>query len=89
MSKLSLKKKLILVTGFSGAGHSTALKILEDYGYTAVDNLPLALVDPLIALEVETGGRFIAIGLDVRTTGFGAEAVARLVQNLSKRFDNR
>ena len=86
MSKLSLKKKLILVTGFSGAGHSTALKILEDYGYTAVDNLPLALVDPLVALEVETSGRFIAIGLDVRTTGFGAEAVARLVQNLSKRF---
>ena len=44
--------KLVLVTGVSGAGHSTALKILEDYGFTAVDNLPLALVDPLIALEV-------------------------------------
>ena len=56
--------KLVLLTGVSGAGHSTALKILEDYGFTAVDNLPLALVDPLIALEVETGGRSIAIGLD-------------------------
>ena len=55
-------KKLVLVTGVSGAGHSTALKILEDHGFTAVDNLPLALVDPLIALEVETGGRSIAIG---------------------------
>ena len=42
--------KLVLVTGVSGAGHSTALKIMEDYGFTAVDNLPLALVDPLIAL---------------------------------------
>ena len=78
--------KLVLVTGVSGAGHSTALKILEDYGFTAVDNLPLALVDPLIALEVETGGRSIAIGLDVRTSGFGADAVARLVKNLAKRL---
>ena len=76
--------KLVLVTGVSGAGHSTALKILEDYGFTAVDNLPLALVDPLIALEVETGGRLI--GLDVRTSGFGADAVARLVKNLAKRL---
>ena len=79
-------KKLVLVTGVSGAGHSTALKILEDYGFTAVDNLPLALVDPLIALEVETGGRSIAIGLDARTSGFGADAVARLVKNLAKRL---
>ena len=78
--------KLVLVTGVSGAGHSTALKILEDYGFTAVDNLPLALVDPLIALEVETGGRSIAIGLDARTSGFGADAVARLVKNLAKRL---
>ena len=78
--------KLVLVTGVSGAGHSTALKILEDYGFAAVDNLPLALVDPLIALEVETSGRSIAIGLDVRTTGFGADAIARLVKNLAKRL---
>jgi UPF0042 nucleotide-binding protein len=78
--------KLVLVTGVSGAGHSTALKILEDYGFTAVDNLPLALVDPLIALEVETGGRSIAIGLDARTSGFKADAVAHLVHNLGKRL---
>ena len=86
MSKFTSTIKVVLVTGVSGAGHSTALKILEDYGFTAVDNLPLALVDPLIALEVETGGRSIAIGLDARTSGFGAEAVARLVQNLANRL---
>ncbi len=86
MSKAKPPVRLVLVTGVSGAGHSTALKILEDYGFTAVDNLPLALVDPLIALEVETGGRSIAIGLDVRTSGFGAKAVARLVNNLYRRL---
>ena len=59
MPKAEPPIKLVLVTGVSGAGHSTALKILEDYGYAAVDNLPLALVDPLIALEVETLDAFI------------------------------
>jgi len=87
MGTLDSAKKLVLVTGVSGAGHSTALKILEDYGFAAVDNLPLALVDPLVALEVETSGRAIAIGLDARTSGFSAVAVKRLVQNLRKRLD--
>ena len=89
MSKVEPLIKLVLVTGVSGAGHSTALKILEDYGFTAVDNLPLALVDPLIALEVEAGGRPIAIGLDARTSGFEANAVGRLVHNLAKSLGDR
>ena len=54
--------KLILVTGASGAGLSTALKILEDRGLQVVDNLPTALIDPLVALEVESAGRQLAIG---------------------------
>ena len=86
MSQADPTVKLVLVTGVSGAGHSTALKILEDYGFAAVDNLPLALVDPLIALEVETARRSIAIGLDARTSGFEVDAVARLVQNLVRRL---
>ena len=80
------KPKLILVTGASGAGLSTALSILEDAGLTAVDNLPLALIDNLVALEVESGGRSLAIGLDARTTGFSADAVETLVRNLRRRF---
>lgn len=78
--------KLILVTGASGAGLSTALSILEDAGLMAVDNLPLALIDNLVALEVETGGRSLAIGLDARTTGFSADAVETLVRNLRRKF---
>ena len=78
--------RLILVTGAAGAGLSTALNILEDAGITAVDNLPLAMIDTLVALEVETGGRSLAIGLDVRTTGFSPEAVETLVRNLRRKF---
>src|SRR5690606_19965122 len=37
------RPQVLLVTGLSGAGHTTALKILEDIGYEAVDNLPLSL----------------------------------------------
>ena len=81
--------KLVLVTGVSGGGHSTALKILEDHGFTAIDNLPLALVDPLIALEVETAGRRIAIGLDARTSGFSKSALDTLTRNLRKRLGSR
>ena len=81
--------RLVLVTGVSGAGHSTALKILEDHGFAAVDNLPLALVDPLIALEVETGGRQIAIGLDARSSGFSKTALDTLTRNLRKRLGDQ
>ena len=81
--------RLILVTGVAGAGLSTALNILEDVGIMAVDNLPLAMIDSLVALEVESGGRSLAIGLDVRTTGFSPEAVETLVRNLRRKFGAR
>ena len=80
------RQRLILVTGASGAGLSTALNILEDCGIKAVDNLPLAMIDSLVALEVETGGRSLAMGLDARTTGFSEEATETLVRNLRKKF---
>jgi len=78
--------RLILVTGASGAGLSTALDILEDGGIKAVDNLPMAMIDTLVALEVETGGHSLVIGLDVRTTGFSASAMDTLVRNLRRKF---
>lgn len=81
--------RLILVTGAAGAGLSTALNILEDSGIKAVDNLPLAMIDTLVAMEVETGGRSLAIGLDARTTGFSVQAVETLVGNLRRKFPDQ
>ena len=86
MQTIPESKKLILITGTSGAGLSTALKILEDLGIKAVDNIPLALIDQLVALEVETAGRQLAVGLDARTSGFSAESVGRLAANLRDRL---
>lgn len=63
---------IILVTGLSGAGKSTALKALEDLGYEAVDNLPLVLLPPLLVPDMQAR---LAIGIDVRTRAFSPRRV--------------
>jgi RNase adapter protein RapZ len=78
--------QLVCVTGRSGAGHSTALRFLEDAGFSSVDNVPLALVDQLTSLVIETEQRKLAIGIDLRTSGFDADGVKRLAENLRSRF---
>lgn len=81
--------QLVIVIGQSGSGHSTALDILEDADFNAVDNLPLALVDQLVALAVETQKSRLAIGVDLRTAGFEAETVIRLITNLKSSMQDR
>jgi len=88
MGTIPQTTKLIIVTGTSGSGLSTTLKILEDFGAKVVDNVPLALIDQLVALEVETAEHQLAVGLDARTSGFSAKAVHRLVTNLRRRFED-
>ena len=56
-------KKIIIVTGLSGAGKTTALNILEDMGFYTIDNLPLGLEKSLIEIDLEK----IAVGIDIRT----------------------
>ena len=68
--------RVLLVTGMSGAGKTSALKALEDMGYEAVDNVPLSLLNSLVAPAGGGRGardvqRPIAIGVDIRTRGFG------------------
>ena len=81
--------QLVIVIGQSGSGHSTALNIMEDANFTAVDNLPLALMDQLVALSVETENTKLAIGVDLRTAGFDPMAVIRLVTNLKSAMHDR
>ena len=60
---------VLLVTGMSGAGRSSALKVLEDLGFEAVDNLPLRLIGALAAQGPEPG-RGLAFGIDIRSRDF-------------------
>lgn len=67
-------QEIILVTGMSGAGRSTALKLLEDLGYEAIDNLPLALLPLLIHQNaVDQLHVPLAIGIDVRAHDFHSD----------------
>ncbi|MGF6906775.1 RNase adapter RapZ [Fusobacterium sp. PH5-44] len=56
-------KEIVIVTGLSGAGKSSAINILEDLGYYAVDNLPC----DIIPFFLKTSREKIALGLDIRT----------------------
>ncbi|MCR5107060.1 MAG: RNase adapter RapZ [Lachnospiraceae bacterium] len=67
--------RFVVVTGMSGAGKSTALKMLEDFGYYCVDNLPVPLI-PMFSDLVMTQGSEVekaAIGVDVRTSNTFSE----------------
>lgn len=61
--------RFVIVSGMSGAGKSSALKMLEDAGYFCVDNLPLALLKPLVKMthSDETEVNQVAIGVDMRS----------------------
>ncbi|MBT5911437.1 MAG: RNase adapter RapZ [Rhodospirillaceae bacterium] len=69
-----IKQEVVLVTGLSGAGRSTCLNILEDYGFEAVDNIPLNFIPALLAngssQSTANKNLKIAIGIDARTRNF-------------------
>lgn len=79
--------RLVLVTGPSGAGRSTAIHALEDLGFEAIDNLPLRLV-PLL-LDGPAPTRPLALGMDPRNREFSAEGLLELIDTLSGRADTQ
>lgn len=79
-------RRLLLITGMSGAGKSTTLKALEDLGYEAVDNLPLSLLENLVGLQA-AAVRPMAIGVDIRTRDFGVEPLIQEIDGFIRRPD--
>ena len=79
------QQSILLVTGLSGAGMSTALRALQDLGWEVVDNLPIRLLGPLLATPQTSGEsseRPLALGIDSRTRGFSADNVVRSIKRL-------
>jgi len=76
---------VVVVTGMSGAGRTTMINALEDLGYEAMNNFPLALFEALIEPVVGTPAP-IAIGVESRTRGFSARALTETVDELRTRW---
>lgn len=78
--------RFVIVSGMSGAGKSTALKMLEDSGYFCVDNLPVLLIQEFadITYNPETKVDHVAVGIDIRS----GENLSMLVDQL-KELENR
>ncbi|QDY68271.1 RNase adapter RapZ [Qingshengfaniella alkalisoli] len=74
-------QQVILITGPSGAGRSTAENVLEDLGCETIDNLPLSLLPRLI--DGVPMGRPLALGIDVRNREFSTQAVLDMIAQLS------
>ncbi|MCB2045962.1 MAG: RNase adapter RapZ [Novosphingobium sp.] len=83
------RQRILLVTGLSGAGKTTALRVLEDLGWEAIDNFPIRLLDRLIGSEgddrPDTLSAPLAIGFDARTRGFDPDWIIALAKDLVQR----
>jgi UPF0042 nucleotide-binding protein len=92
MTAGALPNRILLVTGLSGAGKSTALRTLEDIGWEVVDNLPLSLLEHLLSTPLGKGGtrrrrRPLAIGIDSRTRDFDARRIVGQIKRLASDHD--
>lgn len=78
--------RIVIVTGMSGAGLSTTLKMLEDMGYYCVDNMPVMLLPKFVELAVgnSEGNPNVAIGIDIRN-GKGLSELEDVFENLLNR----
>ena len=75
--------QLVLVTGPSGAGRSTAVHVLEDLQFEAIDNMPLTLIPRL--LEGPGPDRPLALGVDTRNRDFSTAGLVELIATLTER----
>ena len=82
------RQRVLLVTGMSGAGKTTALHVLEDLGWEAIDNFPIRLLHRLVS-DPQPGSQPppLAIGFDSRTRGFVPANIIDTVDRLDQRDD--
>ncbi len=72
---MNLPKQVVVITGMSGSGKSTAIRSLEDAGYFCVDNLPAPLLPKLIDLAAQSDGTArVAVVMDARDRDYIQEA---------------
>ena len=82
MASAVTKPRVVIVTGLSGSGKSTAIHVLEDLGFYCIDNMPVLLVPKFLELYegVSEGISRIAFGIDLRERAFFGELPAVIAQ---------
>ncbi|MCR5736252.1 MAG: RNase adapter RapZ [Eubacterium sp.] len=81
--------RFVIVTGISGAGKITALKIFEDNGFYCVDNLPIALIENFVDLlfSQTSEKNKVAIGVDIRS-GENLDMMNQILENMKAKDQN-
>ena len=74
--------QLIIITGASGAGRTTAINVFEDVGFESVDNIPISMIDSLVLSK--TRNKNLALGVDIRTREFSPENLKKLLSKYKK-----
>lgn len=77
--------EIIFVSGMSGSGKTVALHLLEDVGYTSIDNFPIRLLGQFVEEEVRQGrgsGRRVALGIDARAGETDLQVLPRILDDL-------
>ncbi len=92
ISEKNIHRRVVLVSGMSGAGKTSVLKCLEDLGYEAIDNLPLKLLGRIlhpdgVGGDDESLAEAVAIGVDIRTRDFAVAPLLAHIQRLKARGD--
>ncbi|EGA69263.1 glmZ(sRNA)-inactivating NTPase [Vibrio sinaloensis DSM 21326] len=78
--------RLIVVSGYSGAGKSVALRVLEDMGYYCVDNLPVDMLDAFVS-SVRSSKQNVAVSIDIRNLPTEPNLVEDVLTHLKQRSD--
>src|SRR2546423_10768607 len=83
---LEVIPELVIISGMSGAGRSTAAKCLEDLGWFVVDNLPPELIATMVELGARSSGAItrVAVVMDVRSRAF-PEDLGSVIKDLDAR----
>ena len=79
-----MSKRVLIVTGLSGAGRTSPLKILEDYGFEAIDNIPFFFFKNIIEMKIKKN---LALGIDIRSRDFDAKKIVSLINKKKKDID--
>ena len=79
-----MSKRILIITGLSGAGRTSALKIFEDVGFEAIDNLPFFFLSTIVDAKIK---KDLAVGIDIRSRDFDSKKIVKLIKNRKEKVN--